>query len=162
MGRLVLIWLNKKVRGNPIYINLSKHILSNTGRRMACGCTIYPPGHCVRVFVIFVNRTSSNARRSWLRMQFIVWFVPSLIGNAIAVSLMGMFLGPIYPIVMNQAGRILPPRLLTGSISWIGGFGQAGSAFMPFVTGALASSKGIQSIQPLCVFRRSWVLILRH
>lgn len=84
-------------------------------------------------------------------MQFIVWFVPSLIGNAIAVSFMGMFLGPIYPIVMNQAGRILPPRLLTGSISWIGGIGQAGSAFMPFVTGALASSKGIQSIQPLCV-----------
>ena len=82
-------------------------------------------------------------------MQFIIWFVPSLIGNAIAVAISGVFLGPIYPIVMNQAALILPPRLLTGCVSWIGGFGQAGSAFIPFVTGVLASTKGIESIQPL-------------
>ncbi|THH32803.1 hypothetical protein EUX98_g1405 [Antrodiella citrinella] len=87
----------------------------------------------------------------WVNKKLIVWFVPSLIGDAVAVSFAGVFLGPLYPIVMNQAARILPPRLLTGCVSWIGGFGQAGSAFMPFVTGALAASRGIESIQPLCV-----------
>ncbi|KAG5219723.1 Protein transport protein [Salix suchowensis] len=35
------------------------------------------------------------------------------------------------------------------SIGWIAGFGQAGSAVIPFMTGALASKYGIQSLQPL-------------
>ena len=50
---------------------------------------------------------------------------------------------------MNQAGRILPAWLLTPSIGWIAGVSQAGSAVLPFITGALAQSKGIGSLQPL-------------
>ena len=80
-----------------------------------------------------------------------MWLVPSLIGGGIAVSFVGVVLGPIYPIVMNHAGRILPARLLTGSIRWMAGFGQAGSAVFPFVTGAIASKTGIKGLQPLCV-----------
>ena len=36
-----------------------------------------------------------------------------------------------------------------GSIGWIAGFGQAGSALLPFMTGAIASKTGISSLQPL-------------
>ena len=82
-------------------------------------------------------------------LELVVWLVPSLIGGALAVSFVGVLLGPVYPIVMNHAGRVLPPWLLTGSIGWIAGFGQAGSAFLPFMTGALASRVGIKSLQPL-------------
>jgi fucose permease len=82
-------------------------------------------------------------------LELIVWFVPSLIGDAVAVSIVGVLLGPIYPIVTNEAGRILPRWLLTGAIGWIAGFGQAGSAVLPFMTGALASKVGIKSLQPL-------------
>jgi fucose permease len=82
-------------------------------------------------------------------LELVVWFVPSLIGDAVAVSIVGVFLGPIYPIVMNESSRILPHWLLTGSIGWIAGFGQAGSAVLPFMTGALASKTGIKSLQPL-------------
>lgn len=78
-----------------------------------------------------------------------VWLVPSLVGGAVAVSLVGVLLGPIYPIMLNEATRILPRWLLTGSIGWIAGFGQAGSAILPFITGALASKFGIKSLQPL-------------
>ena len=67
------------------------------------------------------------------------------------MSFVGVLLGPIYPIVMNHASRVLPPGLLTGSIGWIAGFGQAGSALLPFLTGALASRVGIKSLQPLYV-----------
>lgn len=66
-----------------------------------------------------------------------------------AVSFVGLVLGPIYPIVMNHSARILPPWLLTGCIGWIAGLGQAGSAAIPFLTGAIASSRGIQALQPL-------------
>ncbi|TCD71912.1 hypothetical protein EIP91_000044 [Steccherinum ochraceum] len=121
VGRLVLIWFNKKI-----------------GERRA---------------VVLYSLIA-------LAMQLIIWFVPSLIGNAVAVSISGLFLGPIYPIVMNQTALIIPPHLRTGCISWIGGFGQAGSAFMPFVTGALASSRGIECIQPLIVSMLAFMLAM--
>ncbi|KAK7044710.1 MFS domain-containing protein [Favolaschia claudopus] len=97
-------------------------------------------------------------------MEFVVWFVPSLIGGAVAVSLVGLVLGPIYPIVMNQAGRVVPRWLLSGSIGWIAGFGQAGSALLPFMTGAIASKTGIKALQPLLIsmmamFPILWALV---
>ncbi|PVF98696.1 MFS general substrate transporter [Serendipita vermifera] len=84
-------------------------------------------------------------------LEITIWFVPSLIGNAIAVSLVGMMIGPFYPIVMNQTGRIIPRKVLSGSIGWIAGFGQSGSAVLPFLTGALANKYGIVALQPLIV-----------
>jgi fucose permease len=82
-------------------------------------------------------------------LELVVWFVPSLIGGAVAVSLVGVLLGPIYPIVMNEARRVLPRWLLTACIGWIAGFGQTGSAVLPFMTGAMASKTSIKSLQPL-------------
>lgn len=37
-----------------------------------------------------------------------IWVVPSLIGNAIAVSFIGLLLRSVWPIVMNQSTTILP------------------------------------------------------
>lgn len=93
-------------------------------------------------------------------LELVVWLVPSLIGGAVAVSLIGVFLGPIYPIVMNHSARILPHWLLTGSIGWIAGFGQAGSAFLPFLTGAIASREGIWALQPLMVAMMGFMMCL--
>lgn len=47
-------------------------------------------------------------------LELIVWLVPSLVGDAVAVSIIGLLLGPMYPIAMNHAGRVLPHWLLTG------------------------------------------------
>ena len=85
------------------------------------------------------------------RFELVVWLVPSLIGDAVAISLIGVLFGPMYPIAMNHAARILPHWLLTGSIGWIAGLGQAGSALLPFMTGAIASKEGIWALQPLWV-----------
>ncbi|ETW81878.1 hypothetical protein HETIRDRAFT_417929 [Heterobasidion irregulare TC 32-1] len=82
-------------------------------------------------------------------LELIVWLVPSLISGAVAISLTGFFMGPIYPIVMNETARILPRWLLTGSISWIAAFGTTGAAALPFIAGALAQEKGIWTLQPL-------------
>ena len=56
----------------------------------------------------------------------VVWQVLSLIGDAIAVSFMGMFLGPIYPLIISESGSgtWFPPHLVVGAIGWIAGFGQ--------------------------------------
>ncbi|EPQ52157.1 MFS general substrate transporter [Gloeophyllum trabeum ATCC 11539] len=86
-----------------------------------------------------------------LGLELVIWLVPSLIGGAVTVSIVGVLLGPMYPIIMNHSGRILPRWLLTGAIGWIAGLGQAGSALIPFITGAFASRFGITSLQPVLV-----------
>ena len=83
------------------------------------------------------------------RLELVVWQVPSLVGDAIAISFVGFFLGPIFPIVMNHAGNVLPPELISGSISWMASIGAAGAAVFPFVTGAIASGTSINGLQPL-------------
>ena len=55
----------------------------------------------------------------------------------------------MYPIAANQAVRILPPYLLTGSLGWIAGFGQTGSALLPFMTGVIANKKGLGVMPPM-------------
>ncbi|KAG8814571.1 hypothetical protein FRC17_001074 [Serendipita sp. 399] len=108
-----------------------------------------------RVVLLRVNRLLGERNAVFLyiglgiALEITIWFVPSLIGNAIAVSLVGMALGPFYPIVMNQTGRLIPRKVLSGSIGWIAGFGQSGSAVLPFLTGALANKYGIIALQPL-------------
>ncbi|CAK5262012.1 unnamed protein product [Mycena citricolor] len=110
-----------------------------------------------RLTLLWVNKVVGENRVLYLYaflaigLELIVWFVPSLIGGAVAVSLVGMFLGPIYPIIMNRAARAVPRWLLSPSIGWIAGFGQTGSAALPFLTGAVASKAGIRSLQPLLI-----------
>ncbi|KAL4079401.1 MFS general substrate transporter [Scleroderma citrinum] len=110
-----------------------------------------------RVALLWVNQKIGQRRVLFIYsflcigLQFIVWFVPSLIAGAVSTSIIGILLGPMYPIAMNHAGRILPHWLLTGSIGWIAGCGQAGSALLPFMTGAIASKSGIGALQPLLV-----------
>ncbi|TFK92343.1 MFS general substrate transporter [Polyporus arcularius HHB13444] len=119
-----------------------------------------------RVGLLWVNQKIGERRAVFLyalvaiALELVVWLVPSLLGGAVAVSFVGVLLGPIYPLVMNHAGRVLPPWLLTGAVGWIAGFGQAGSAVFPFMTGALASKAGIKSLQPLLVSMMGFMIFL--
>lgn len=47
-----------------------------------------------------------------------------MIENAVAVAVIGLFLGPMYPLVMTHTSKVLPKWLVTGAIGWIAGFGQ--------------------------------------
>ncbi|KAJ7753373.1 major facilitator superfamily domain-containing protein [Mycena maculata] len=118
-----------------------------------------------RVALLWLNQKIGERRVLYLysvlaiALELVVWLVPSLIGDAVAVSLVGVLLGPVYPITMMYAGRVLPRWLLTGSIGWIAGFGQAGSAVFPFITGVIASKTGIKALQPLYACRLSLTLL---
>jgi len=119
-----------------------------------------------RVALLWVNEKIGERRAIFLYsllalgLEVVIWRVPSLVGNAVTVSIVGVLLGPIYPIVMNHAARILPRLVLTGSIGWIAGLGQAGSAAIPFMTGALAASSGIWTLHPLLIGMIGLLVIL--
>ena len=63
--------------------------------------------------------------------------------------MIGLVLGPMFPLLVSHMTRILPRWLLTGSVSVVTGIGTVGSAALPFITGLLASKFGIGSLQPL-------------
>jgi fucose permease len=65
--------------------------------------------------------------------------------------MIGIVLGPMYPIAIHHTTRVLPHHLVSGTVGWMSAFGQAGSAVLPFITGTMAAKLGIQSLQPLCV-----------
>ncbi|KAJ3501696.1 hypothetical protein NMY22_g18834 [Coprinellus aureogranulatus] len=119
-----------------------------------------------RVALLPINRWIGEHRVFYiyailsLGLEFVIWFVPSLVGNAVTVSIIGTLLGPMYPIAMNRASRILPPWILTAAIGWIGASGQAGSAIVPFMTGAIAQKHSIKSLHPLMVSMMSFMIVL--
>ncbi|KAH9478737.1 Bypass of stop codon protein 6 [Psilocybe cubensis] len=84
-------------------------------------------------------------------LDLTVWLVPSIYENAVAVSLIGLVLGPMFPVFVSHMTHILPPHLLTACIGIITGIGVAGSAALPFITGVLASKFGIGALQPLMI-----------
>ncbi|KAL0067464.1 hypothetical protein AAF712_005452 [Marasmius tenuissimus] len=84
-----------------------------------------------------------------IALEITVWLVPSIIQNAIAVSFIGLLLGPMFPLMVSHGSRIIPASLFTGSMGWITGIGMSGSAALPFITGVLAAKYGIGSLQPL-------------
>ncbi|PVF93671.1 MFS general substrate transporter [Serendipita vermifera] len=119
-----------------------------------------------RVALLWINKKVGERRVVFIYaalaigLELVIWLVPSFIGTAVAVSLVGVLLGPMYPLCINHAGRVLPRKILTGSIGWVAGFGQAGSAVLPFMTGALANKYGIKSLQPLLVAMMGFMTLL--
>ncbi|KAH7338420.1 MFS general substrate transporter [Rhizoctonia solani] len=101
-----------------------------------------------RIVLLWVNEKIGERRVVYIycilcvALELVIWLVPNLIGNAVAVSFVGLLLAesPLYPIAMNATGAIVPKR-----------FGQAGSAVFPFLTGALAEKHSVKVLQPLVV-----------
>ncbi|KAL1750063.1 major facilitator superfamily domain-containing protein [Schizophyllum commune] len=107
-----------------------------------------------RILLLWVNKWVGEKRVVMfytlicIALEVTVWKIPSLIENAVAVAIIGLLLGPMYPIMVSQTRKALPPWLLAGGLGWIGGIGQSGSAVLPFITGVLSSRFGIGSLQP--------------
>ncbi|KAF9525013.1 major facilitator superfamily domain-containing protein, partial [Crepidotus variabilis] len=126
-----------------------------------------------RVILIPVSRKFGEVNAAYLytvlaiAFQLVVWLVPSFTINAIAVCLIGIVLGPMYPIAMNHSGRIFPRSLVTGAIGWIAACGAAGAAALPSLTGNIAARFGIESLQPFLVVAMAfmgffWYLVPKH
>ncbi|CAE6460672.1 unnamed protein product [Rhizoctonia solani] len=110
-----------------------------------------------RVALLWVNKKFGERRVIYLYsllaigLELVIWLVPDIIGNAVAVSFVGLLLGPMFPIIMKVTSGLVPQRVLTGCIGWISSSGQVGSAVFPFMTGALAQKYGVKVLQPMLV-----------
>lgn len=79
------------------------------------------------------------------------------------VTLIGFFLGPLFPSGVVLLAQLLPKQLLVGAVSFTAAVGQIGAAVSPYVLGSLAQALGIYIFQVfilamLAVTLLVWVL----
>jgi fucose permease len=77
--------------------------------------------------------------------------VPNVIGDAVAVAILGLLIGPVYPCGQTVFARLLPRDVQTTSIAFISSAGSSGGAVAPFLTGLLAQAVGTWVLNPICV-----------
>ncbi|EXM29505.1 Major facilitator superfamily [Fusarium oxysporum f. sp. vasinfectum] len=84
--------------------------------------------------------------------QLLVWLIPNIVGNTIAVSVVGLLLGPIYPCASAVFLRGMTRREALTGIGMINACDSAGGAIAPFVTGLLAQAYGTFVLHPIVIF----------
>ncbi len=84
-----------------------------------------------------------------IALQVIFWLVPQFIVSAVAIALVGFFLGPLFPSGVVAATKLLPSELHVAAIGFSAAFGGGGAAVLPFAVGAIAQARGVQTLQPI-------------
>ncbi|EXJ84843.1 hypothetical protein A1O3_05517 [Capronia epimyces CBS 606.96] len=98
--------------------------------------------------------------------QLLVWLVPNIIGDAVAESIVGLFLGPVYPCATAVLSKLLPRSIQIGSLSVVTSMGSSGGALVPFITGLLAQKLGTVVLHPIVLISSAgmtvaWLLLPR-
>lgn len=87
-------------------------------------------------------------------LQLLVWLVPNIVANAVALALLGVFMGPAFVLMIRVCERTVRPRgHLTAAISFISSFSAAGMALIPFLVGVISQQapQGIKILPPMLV-----------
>lgn len=98
--------------------------------------------------------------------QILLWWVPNIVGDAVALAVVGLLLGPIYPCAASVFTALLPRNIQLSSMGFISAMGSSGGAVAPFFTGLLAQKLGTMVLHPICiglyaVMLASWAWIPR-
>ncbi|KAH3666824.1 hypothetical protein OGAPHI_003273 [Ogataea philodendri] len=79
----------------------------------------------------------------------LAWVIPTLIVEAVFVSFAGVFIGPIYPLMITIAVRILPRKIQVISLTIMTAFGSSGGALFPFLVGLISQYAGAFVCMPI-------------
>lgn len=90
--------------------------------------------------------------------QLLYWLVPNFVVSAVAVALLGFFLGPCFPAAIVAATKLLPSDFHVSAIGVAAAMGGAGGALFPFIVGAIAQHRGVEVLQPVVL--AIWVTVL--
>ncbi|KAI4260149.1 MAG: hypothetical protein LQ352_000414 [Teloschistes flavicans] len=84
-----------------------------------------------------------------LGFELIFWLVPQFVVSAVAVALLGFFIGPIFPSTIVAVTKLLPSEMHVAAIGFSAAIGGGGAAVLPFAVGAIAQAKGPATLQPI-------------
>ena len=83
--------------------------------------------------------------------ELLVWQVPNVVGDAVAIAIVGLLLGPVYPCATVVFSRLIGRKQQVNSLSVISAFGSSGGAVAPFTTGILAQAAGTFVLHPIAI-----------
>ena len=86
-----------------------------------------------------------------MAFQLMAWFIPNVIGDAVAVAIIGLLLGPIFPCASTAFTRLLPGNMQVTAMSFISSAGSSGGAVVPFMIGLIAQKVGTFVLHPICM-----------
>ncbi|KAK8078394.1 hypothetical protein PG996_004564 [Apiospora saccharicola] len=95
-----------------------------------------------------------------IALQTLYWLIPSFAASAVFVSFEGFFLGPLFPGAIVAATKLLPVDYHVSAIGFAAAFGGGGAAVVPFVVGAVASSRGVWVLQPIVLAVLAFLLLV--
>ncbi|KAL2116928.1 hypothetical protein VTJ04DRAFT_9096 [Mycothermus thermophilus] len=82
-------------------------------------------------------------------LQLLYWLVPNFAASAVFVTFVGFFLGPLFPVAIVVATKLLPKDYHVSAIGFAAAIGGGGAALVPFAVGAIAEKKGVEVLQPI-------------
>ncbi|KAK8868168.1 major facilitator superfamily domain-containing protein [Apiospora arundinis] len=83
--------------------------------------------------------------------EALVWWVPNVIGESVALAVVGLLLGPVYPCAASVFTKSLSRREQVSGLGVISAFGSSGGAVAPFTTGMLAQVAGTFVLHPIAI-----------
>jgi fucose permease len=83
--------------------------------------------------------------------ELLVWLVPNVVGDAVAVAIVGLLLGPVYPCAAAVFMRGMNRSEQVSGMGVISAFGSSGGAAAPFTTGLLAQVAGTFVLHPIAI-----------
>ncbi len=84
-----------------------------------------------------------------IALELIFWLVPEFVVSAVAVALLGFFLGPIFPAGVVMCAKLLPKHLHVSALGAATAIAGVGGAGVPFAVGAIAQARGVWVLQPI-------------
>lgn len=82
-------------------------------------------------------------------LQLVFWLVPQFVVSAIAASLVGFFIGPMFPGAINLTAKLLPKHIHVSAMGFAMAMGGTGGTVFPFAIGAIAEKSGVWVLQPV-------------
>lgn len=90
----------------------------------------------------------------------LAWVTTNNIVLSAFVSLAGVCIGPVYPLMVTNIPFLLPRKIQVVSLTIITAFGSSGGAVVPLLTGLLAQSSGTYVVLPIFIATYSMVLVI--
>ena len=95
-----------------------------------------------------------------IALEILYWLVPNFAASIVFVTLLGFFLGPLFPAAIVAATKLLPAGAHVGAIGFAAAFGGGGAAIFPFAVGAIAQGSGVQVLQPIVISIFAFITVI--
>ncbi|EGV60751.1 MFS general substrate transporter [Yamadazyma tenuis ATCC 10573] len=108
----------------------------------------------------YVGISRSIIIASLLAIVFVAltWAIPNVIVAGVIVSISGIFVGPIFPLMIAASVDYLPRKIQVVSLTITTAFGSSGGALFPFIIGIMSQRFGPFIVLPGFIILHSMML----